>query len=161
VVAQREDLPAGDAHTIRVTTQADQAQEPEQPILLWVEQPRIKQIITNLLENAIKYSPDGGEILVTIGTAGSFATVEVSDQGIGIPESDLPNLFTPFYRSSNASSRHFTGLGLGLYLSQQVAEAHGGWLSVTSVEGKGATFALTLPLAADDETVTSVDMERT
>ncbi len=160
VAAQCETLPAGDTHTIRITTQASQAQEPEQPVLVWVELPRIKQIITNLLENAVKYSPGGGEILVTIGAAGSNASVQVSDQGIGIPESDLPNLFTPFYRSSNASSRHFTGLGLGLYLSQQVAEAHGGQLSVASVEGKGATFTLTLPLAERDDAGAPMELER-
>jgi PAS domain S-box-containing protein len=158
VKAQRQALPTGDAHLIRVTVQAEAA---DQPILAQVERPRIAQIIANLLENAVKYSPDGGEILVAIGTEGSHAYVRVTDHGIGIPEDDLPKIFTPFYRGSNASSRHFTGLGLGLYLSQRVAEAHGGQLSVASVEGEGSTFLLTLPLAArNDAAVAPAESER-
>lgn len=156
VVTQREALPPGDTHVIRIM---GHAQEPAQPILTDIERPRIELVIANLLENAIKYSPDGGEIEVTTGIAGSSAYVRVTDHGIGVPGDDLPKIFTPFYRGSNASSRHFTGLGLGLYLSQRIAEAHGGELSVTSSAQEGTTFTLSLPLVASGDAATASETE--
>ena len=158
VIAQRDALPPGDTHTIRFTPYA---QEPARPVLLSVERPRIELIIANMLENAIKYSPDGGEIAVVTGVDGSSAYVHITDHGIGISNEDLLKIFTPFYRGSNASSNHFAGLGLGLYLSQRIAEAHGGALSATSSAQAGTTFTLTIPLAPPDAGTATLETERT
>ena len=119
------------------------------PVL--VEEARIEQVVANLLDNAIKYSPEGGEILVTTAVQENSALVHITDQGIGIPPDDLPKLSTPFFRASNASSRHFPGLGLGLYLSRAVIEAHGGTLSVTSIEGQGTTCTISLPISSSEQ----------
>jgi PAS domain S-box-containing protein len=143
VSSQRELLAGVEAH--HITVRASQV-----PVYVAIERARIEQVLMNLLENAVKYSPGGGEITVTCEADGDWARVHITDQGIGIPESDLPKLFTPFYRGSNAPSRHFTGLGLGLYLSAAIAEAHGGRLTAESVVGQGATFTLALPRAGAD-----------
>lgn len=121
------------------------------PLPVNVESPRIEQLLDNLLSNAVKFSPDGGEIVVAVEGDEQWVYVRVTDQGIGIPAADLPRLFQPFYRGSNVSAEHFTGLGLGLYLSRATAEVHGGKLTVSSTEGQGSTFALALPLAPAPE----------
>lgn len=115
-----------------------------------VDRVRIERVVSNLLENAIKYSPEGGRVTIKTEHAGAEARLSVTDEGIGIPASDMGKLFQPFYRASNASTRHFSGLGLGLYLSQAIALAHQGRIRVTSVEGQGATFVLALPLLTDE-----------
>jgi PAS domain S-box-containing protein len=139
VSQQRDLLEDTDPHAFVI--QADPV-----AVLVNVERQRIEQVITNLLENALKYSPEGGNIVVTISREGDWARVAITDQGIGIPEIDLPNLFTPFYRASNVSVQHFNGLGLGLYLSRTFLEAQGGNLEVRSVVGGGSTFTLSLPV---------------
>lgn len=111
-----------------------------------VERPRLEQVIANLLDNAMKYSPNGGEIAIATHVEGRRAYLSITDQGIGIPSTELAKIFTPFYRGSNASSRHYSGLGLGLHLSRAILEAHGGDITVQSAEGMGATFTLSLPL---------------
>lgn len=120
-------------------------QSSEQALPVWADRQRLEQVISNLLDNAVKYSPEGG--LITIGTRiqGDYAQLYITDTGIGIPAHELSRLFTPFFRASNASSRHFPGVGLGLYLCQSIANAHGGMISVTSQEGQGSTFLLSLP----------------
>ena len=120
------------------------------PLPVQVERLRIEQVITNILDNAVKYSPEGGQITVRTQQQNDQAQVWISDQGIGIPEQDLTRLFTPFFRASNVSARHFPGMGLGLYLSQTIMEAHGGTLSVIGHEEQGSTFLLSLPLANEE-----------
>jgi PAS domain S-box-containing protein len=120
--------------------------QPTDPIPVRVERTRLEQVMSNLLENAVKYAPDGGTIQVMTSVAGQSAQIQVTDPGIGIPAADLSKIFTPFFRAANASSRTFMGLGLGLYLSKALIEAHGGTITVHSVEGQGTTFTVTLPI---------------
>lgn len=123
--------------------------QPGAPVWVDVERTRIEQVLANLLGNAVKYSPSGGVISVIITADPQYATVQFVDNGIGIPAHDLPRLFTPFFRGSNASIKRFMGLGLGLYLSKALVEAHSGTLTVASNEGQGATFTLRFPLAQE------------
>jgi signal transduction histidine kinase len=111
------------------------------------ERTRIERVIGNLLGNAVKYSPEGGRIGVTTAQATPWALVRVEDEGIGIPAQDVPKLFTPFYRATNVTARHFPGLGLGLYLARQIVEAHGGTLTVEDRGGAGSRFTVALPLS--------------
>ncbi len=108
---------------------------------------RLEQVLRNLVQNAVKYSPAGGRITVTTTRVGDRARVEVADGGIGIPAADLAHLFDRFYRATNADSHSFDGLGMGLYVVKEVVTAHSGALSVTSTEGEGSTFRVDLPLA--------------
>lgn len=108
---------------------------------------RITQLLENLLDNAIKYSPQGGEVKVRVWREPGTAHITVSDQGIGIPATDIPDLFKRFQRGGNIDARRFTGLGLGLYICRSIAEQHGGHIWVESLgEGQGSTFHVTLPL---------------
>ncbi len=107
---------------------------------------RIRQVIVNLLDNAIKYSHDGGAITVTMmpGQDGSVVT-RIRDEGIGIPADDLPRIGERFYRTDKARSRANGGTGLGLAIARTLVEAHGGKLTVESIEGNGTTGSFTLP----------------
>lgn len=110
---------------------------------------RLQRVLANLLANAIKYSPAGGTITVTIGTVTDggrdWAELTVTDEGIGIPAADLPHLFEWFYRASNAIGRT-QGTGIGLAGVKRIVEQHGGSIAVTSTEGKGTTVTIRLPL---------------
>jgi PAS domain S-box-containing protein len=106
---------------------------------------RLDQVLTNLLSNALKYSPAGGEVRLHIGKSGDQAVVTVSDQGIGISQEEQKNLFQPFSRGGAAHGR-IGGTGLGLYIVRQIVEGHGGTIAVESAPGQGSTFTLTLPL---------------
>lgn len=139
VERQRDLLGDDDRHHVAL-------QQPKHPVLVRVEPIRLEQVMGNLLENAVKYSPDGGTIQVTTAVTGQRAQIHVSDLGIGIPAADLSKIFTPFFRGSNASSQTFMGLGLGLYLSKALIEAQGGTLMMHSVEGHGTTVMVTLPI---------------
>ncbi len=107
---------------------------------------RIGQVINNLLENALKYSPAGGEVHIEVGQIGDEAHVSVQDSGIGIPAAERERLFSPFYRATNASAGSPEGLGLGLYISRGIVEGHGGRIWATSGPGVGTIFRVTLPL---------------
>jgi signal transduction histidine kinase len=100
------------------------------------------QVLSNLIHNAIKFTPEGGSIRVRIARAGTFCLVSVSDTGPGIPASELTGIFERF-RQLDRSDR--TGLGLGLYISQWIVEAHGGRIWAESEVGAGTTFHFTLP----------------
>jgi PAS domain S-box-containing protein len=119
---------------------------PEEPVLLWGDALRLEQVIQNLLQNAVKYSPAGGHITVEIQEKGESIALAVADEGIGIPPEALAHLFTRFYRASNIQPLSVGGLGLGLYIVRHIAEAHGGTVSVTSELGVGSTFTVELPL---------------
>lgn len=106
----------------------------------------IKQVISNLIENAIKYSSDGSQVIVTTRESDAFVRIEVKDGGQGIDEADLPNVFMKFFRSKAVKSSPIKGSGLGLYLAKYFVELHKGQISVQSVQGQGSTFTVDLPL---------------
>lgn len=106
--------------------------------------------VFNLLDNAVKYSAEGGEVVVRAGADGGIARLEVSDDGVGIPRRDLDRVFERFYRVDRARSRGTGGTGLGLAIVRHVASNHGGEVSVESTEGVGSTFTLTIPAAPAD-----------
>lgn len=110
------------------------------------DQKRLKQLLVNLLDNAIKYTPAGGSARLSIGVEDSSAIIEVSDTGRGVPESALPHIFDRFFRQTDSRDSRVTGFGLGLAISKWIADAHGGSIEVDSKEGEGARFTVRLPL---------------
>jgi heavy metal sensor kinase len=108
---------------------------------------RIKQVVVNLLDNAIKYTPSGGSINLDVYAREDKAVIEVADTGIGIPASALPHIFERFFRVDKARSRDAGGAGLGLAIVKSICAAHGGQVRVESVEGRGSRFMAELPLA--------------
>lgn len=109
---------------------------------------RISQVLINLISNAIKYSPDSKNIDIQMENNNGFVIISVQDNGIGIDANHIPNLFESFYRVENGDSRHFPGLGLGLYICQRIVRRHGGKVWVKSKVGHGSTFYFSLPIAA-------------
>jgi signal transduction histidine kinase/putative methionine-R-sulfoxide reductase with GAF domain len=107
---------------------------------------RLLTIVTNLLDNAIKYSPDGGPVEVTLSASDGGAQISVRDHGLGIAASDLPKLFTRFGRIVTADNSHIPGTGLGLFFARELARMHGGDITVESEEGSGSTFTVSLPM---------------
>ncbi|HEX2998353.1 MAG TPA: ATP-binding protein [Anaerolineales bacterium] len=112
----------------------------------------LQQAIYNLVENALKYTPDNGEVTIHLDTDGDTLTFAVQDSGIGVPESDLPRLFEKFYRGTNREALAKRGTGLGLAIVKSIAERHGGKVWAKSELGKGSTFYLQVPLAQPKET---------
>ncbi|HEX2835751.1 MAG TPA: ATP-binding protein [Thermoanaerobaculia bacterium] len=108
---------------------------------------RLEQVLGNLLENAVKYSPDGSDITVTVEDRGDSFVTAVCDRGIGIPADELGQVFERFHRGRQVSSTNYGGLGLGLYITKQIIERHGGTIWVESKEGQGTTFHFSLPVA--------------
>jgi len=106
----------------------------------------LKRMLLNLLDNAVKYTPAGGEVNVTLATQNGTALIIVSDTGIGIPAAAQPHIFDRFYRVDKARSRALGGAGLGLSIARWIVEAHDGRLSVESSPGHGSTFTVELPL---------------
>lgn len=129
-----------DKHSISVRNDAGS------PLVIMGDHERLRQVLANLLENGIKYSPSGGEVQVRLERDGANVTVSVRDNGIGIPASHLQNVFERFYRAPNASVRNYGGLGLGLHISREIVERHGGRMWVESEEERGSTFFVSLPL---------------
>jgi len=108
----------------------------------------IRRVVTNLLDNATKYSPQGGRIWVTVGQQDGFALLSVRDEGIGIPEEDIAHIFEKFRRTSRSTG--VDGFGLGLHICRSIIRMHGGQIWAESEEGKGSTFYITLPLAGQE-----------
>lgn len=115
------------------------------PVIGLIDPARLDQVLTNLLSNALKYSPAGGEVRLAIHQCGDHALIAVSDQGIGITPAEHTRLFQPFSRGD--AVRGISGTGLGLYISRQIVERHGGTITVESQPGIGSTFTFRLPLA--------------
>ena len=120
---------------------------------LWVEidQDKFMQVIDNIMNNAIKYSPDGGVISARLLETHNHVILSISDQGLGIPRQDINKVFDRFYRVDKARSRQQGGTGLGLAISKEVIEVLGGRIWVDSQEGKGSTFYISLPYQPLDE----------
>jgi signal transduction histidine kinase len=122
------------------------AEIPERPLTAFVDADRLRQVIHNLFENAMRYTPEGGAIRVRLDEAPGEARLEVRDTGIGIPEADLPFVFERFFRSDRARRAYSGGSGLGLSIARWIVEAHKGRIAVASEIGKGSTFTVALPL---------------
>ena len=122
---------------------------------------RLRQLLLNLVTNAIKYTPQGGEVEIALVRSDDEVTFSVRDTGIGIAAADLPHIFERFYRADRVRSRmdERGGFGLGLSISQWIAQAHGGSLVVQSRLHRGSTFTVTLPLAPDEPEGESEDTE--
>ena len=112
-----------------------------------VDASRVRQVVTNLVHNAIKFTPAGGRIVVSAKSDEDRVTITVQDNGVGIPADDLPRIFERFYKTDRARSGD--GTGLGLAIAKHVIQAHGGEIWAESVEGRGSTFYFTLPVAPD------------
>ena len=110
---------------------------------------RLKQVIVNLLDNAIKYTAAGGRVRLTVRREQGFAILEVADDGIGIPAEALPHVFKRFFRVDTSRSREQGGAGLGLAIVKSICSAHGADIEVISEVGRGSTFRLRQPLAAE------------
>ncbi|HEX9493218.1 MAG TPA: ATP-binding protein, partial [Thermoanaerobaculia bacterium] len=108
---------------------------------------RLEQVLGNLLENAVKYSPEGSEIFVDVQERGDQIVTSVCDRGIGIPSDELSQVFERFHRGRQVSSTNYGGLGLGLYIAKEIVDRHSGGIWVESKEGSGTTFFFTLPAA--------------
>ena len=115
------------------------------PLILTGDEHLLKRMVLNLLDNAVKYTPEGGKICVELAGQNGHAQVVVRDTGIGISEKDQPHVFDRFYRVDKARSRALGGAGLGLSIVHWIVEAHGGTISVESNLGKGSKFTVKLP----------------
>src|SRR5881394_1245414 len=120
---------------------------PPEPVIVPVDASRIRQLILNLVTNAVKYTPSGGSVRMQLGQANGRVTLTVADTGIGIAAGDLPHIFDRFWRADSARTRtgERPGAGLGLAICKWIAEAHGGKIDVMSRPGRGTTFTVTLP----------------
>ncbi len=128
-----------DKHTFKVNL-------PHDLVKIEADKNKINQVMENLISNAVKFSPQGGEITVSIEQSEEKAKISITDTGIGIPEKDLSHVFEKFYRAENASSEAIGGTGLGLAIVKYIVESHAGKIWVESKLGKGSTFSFTLPI---------------
>lgn len=131
--------PAAEAKSLELIVDAS-------PLAARGDRGRLDQLLGNLVSNAVKFTPEGGRVTVRVSAQDESALIEVSDNGIGVPEAELDELFTRFFRSSTATENAIPGTGLGLVIAKAIAEAHGGQIAVESREGVGTTFKVTLPL---------------
>ncbi|HAX77850.1 MAG TPA: two-component sensor histidine kinase [Cyanobacteria bacterium UBA11372] len=119
---------------------------PFEPIMVQAEPDLLRQAVGNIISNACKYTPAGGMVELRLFTSFDRAIIQVEDNGIGIPQEDLPHIFERFYRVDKERVRETGGFGLGLAIAQQIIAAHGGHLSVQSEVGQGSIFQIELPL---------------
>lgn len=122
---------------------------PAEPLPVWGDQLRLRQVFANLLSNAVKYSPDGSAVSVQVRRSTTLVSVAVIDRGVGIPADDIPHLFDRFYRVA-ATAEQVQGAGLGLYITDRLVRAHGGRVTVESELQRGSVFTVTLALHRDD-----------
>jgi two-component system phosphate regulon sensor histidine kinase PhoR len=120
-------------------------------VTAWVDKEAVGQILDNLVDNALKYTPDGGKIWVRWRADKEFAYLEVADSGIGIPEADLSRIFERFYRVDKARSRELGGTGLGLAIVKHLVQAMNGAVQATSKVNQGTTFIVRLPRPASSQ----------
>ena len=134
-------IPAAEKHvTLHYTA-------PESAVVVAATPEGLTRIFDNLVGNAVKYTPAGGTVDVAVAETVSGVAVTVADSGIGIPEDDLANLWSEFFRARNARSSDITGTGLGLSIVKRLVERYGGMIGVQTAEGKGSTFSVRFPLA--------------
>jgi signal transduction histidine kinase len=140
---------ASDRHPLILTL-------PQCRVLVDVDAPRIQRVLENLISNAIKYSPKGGAVEVSVDIDGAFGRLRVRDYGIGISPEALPHIFERSYRAPGAH-QHASGLGLGLSIAAEVVHRHGGTIVASPAEGRGSVFSVLVPLTAADGTVFARD----
>ncbi len=119
---------------------------PTEPIWIRGDDDRLGQVLVNLLHNAVKFSPEGGQVTARASAAEREVVVSIEDHGVGIPRADLDRVFERFYKVDKARVRGKGGTGLGLAIARHIVEGHGGRIWVESVEGQGATFRFAIPL---------------
>jgi signal transduction histidine kinase len=137
----RELLPAATDHDLDLSVDV-----PNASVIAFVDPGRMQQVLHNLLENSMRYTPPGGSVQVRLSTTSGEARIEVSDTGVGIPEADLPFVFERFFRSDRARRAYTGGSGLGLSIVRWIVEAHKGKVEITSVLDRGTTVTVRLPL---------------
>lgn len=120
---------------------------PQPPVVIEGDEKRLKQLFVNLLDNAIKYTPAGGDVRLKLASHDSSAIIEVADTGRGIPADAMPHIFERFYRHADPRDTRASGFGLGLAISKWIVDAHGGSIEVESNEGRGSRFTVKLPCA--------------
>jgi two-component system, OmpR family, sensor kinase len=120
------------------------------PVDVEADPSRLKQVVVNLLDNAIKYTPQGGSVSISVTRGDDRAILEVADSGLGISADDLPHVFERFYRADKARSRQMGGTGLGLSIVRSICQAHGGRVTVNSGEGRGSIFRVELPVSTNN-----------
>jgi signal transduction histidine kinase len=113
------------------------------------DEAKLLQVLSNLVGNALKFTPDGGEVAISAQAADGTVAISISDTGVGIPQDEIPHLFEKFKTFRTASDRRVRGSGLGLYIARAIVEAHGGTISVESEQGKGSTFVFTVPAVTE------------
>jgi heavy metal sensor kinase len=123
--------------------------EAPESVIIEGDRSRLKQVVVNLLDNAIKYTPDGGRITLKITQENGYAMLDVADEGVGIPGEALPHVFKRFFRVDGSRSRDRGGVGLGLSIVKSICDAHGARVEVSSVPGRGSVFRIRQPLAVD------------
>jgi two-component system, OmpR family, sensor kinase len=138
----------GQAQRLAETRRVTLALEEAEPLTILGDPDRLRQVLLNLADNGIKYTPAGGRVAVSLQREGSWACLRVADTGIGLSPEEQKRVFDRFYRSPEAKSQGDGGAGLGLCIARSVVEAHGGKIQVESAPGKGSTFAVFLPLPA-------------
>ncbi len=137
-------------HHTAVSDRRFQLKVPDDSMIVIGDRDRLEQVLGNLLENAVKYSPEGSEVFVNVDHRDNEVVTSVCDRGIGIPSDELSIVFERFHRGRQVSSTNYGGLGLGLYITKQIVERHGGSIWVESKEGSGTTFSFSLPALAEE-----------
>jgi signal transduction histidine kinase len=130
---------------------------PTEPITANVDSGKIEQVVTNLITNAVKFSPPGSAVTIGLVRRDGIAEVFVADQGPGIAAEEIPRLFRPFQRGSATVTGQEQSVGLGLVICKKIVEGHGGRIRIESEFGKGATFYIELPVEASKFSATSTD----
>jgi two-component system phosphate regulon sensor histidine kinase PhoR len=118
--------------------------EPNIPLILGSRE-HLERMAANLISNAVRYTPEKGSVKVKLGTESGEVVLTVADNGIGIPEQDIPRIFDEFYRAKNARKENSSGSGLGLPIAKFIVEKHSGSITLNSVEGEGTVFTVRLP----------------
>jgi two-component system phosphate regulon sensor histidine kinase PhoR len=119
----------------------------ERPIVLEADSQRLAQVLVNLIDNALRFTPTGGSVTTAIDTSGGYAVIGVSDTGIGIPYKDIPHIFERFYVVDRSRARDISGAGLGLSIVKQIVDAHNGTVTAESLLGSGTKFTVKIPVA--------------
>src|SRR5262249_34018126 len=124
---------------------------PERLPFMKADPEKLRQVIQNLIENAMRYTNDGGSITLSAALVGTMIQGKIADTGIGIPAHQQVSIFNKFFHAANAVKKQTDGSGLGLFIAKSILEKHGGALSFESVEGKGTTFIFTVPMSTEGE----------